>query len=95
LLNDPSYSKKIDVIISRLFDLANLFDPRKPYYVCLSELKGFYSIKRVLPIIKNKEFSIYQEVGCCDYKNELKVHNGTQAQTLSSQRFFNLIDDQQ
>ena len=94
LIDDPSYSKKIDVIIKHIFDLANFFDPRKLEYVCFAELKGFYSIKRVLSIIKTMTNDIYGGVGCLDYKQDLQVHNGQQAQMISSQRFFGLIDDQ-
>lgn len=95
LINENDYSKKIDIIINNLnmFDLADFFDPRREEYICLSELKGFYSIKRVLPLVEKYAKDIYQNVGCKDYKNELIIHNGSEAQTLATQRFFKLIDD--
>jgi hypothetical protein len=75
--------------------LANFFDPRQEGYICLAELKGYYSIKKVLPLVKKNELQIYESVGCKDYKEELNVHNGSEAQKLSTQRFFKIINDEQ
>lgn len=103
LIGDEEYSKKIEVIISNLFDLAELFiirnssdnDEQTKGFVCLPELKGFYSIKKILPIVKSKLFSAYKDTGCVDYKTDLAVHNGNEAQTLATKRFFKIINDKE
>jgi hypothetical protein len=95
IINDEKYSKKIEVIINNLYDLADLFNIDKVGCVCLAELKGFYSIKKILPIIKSKQLSIYQDVGCVDYKKELEIHNGSEAQMYATKRFFNLISNEE
>jgi hypothetical protein len=103
LIDDEEYSKKIEVIIGNLFDLAELFiiqkssdnDEQTKSFVCLPELKGFYSIKKILPIVKSKLFSAYNDIGCVDYKTDLAVHNGSEAQTLATKRFFKIISNKE
>jgi hypothetical protein len=91
LLNNKEYSRKIDIIINNIYDLADLFDFHKTSYIYIEELHAFYSIKKVLPLVKKYAHDIYQKTGCKDYK-ELQIHNGGQAQTESTKRFFNLLN---
>ena len=100
-LDDEEYTKKISVIINNLYDIANLFILKKmnspiEYFVVFKELYGYYSIKKVLPVIKKHRPDIFKATKCVDYKTDLKeIHNGTDAQKASTQRFFGLLDDKQ
>ena len=94
-LNDPEYKEKIKVINDHIVDLADLFTIRKStsysMFIVFKELKGFYSIKKVLPLVMKYDREAFDRAGCKDY-HTLDVMNGTMAQSLSTRRFFNKID---
>ncbi len=97
-LKDAEYAKKIDVIVNNLFDLADFFDIKKDkkHFFVFKELFGYYSIKKVLPLVQKYDCESYQQSGCKDYKLELdQVHNGVDAQKYSTLRFFGLINNQE
>jgi hypothetical protein len=92
LLKDSEYSLKVDTITKNIFDLADFFDLRKDEYICINELHAYFSIKKVLPIIQKYTPDIFVKTGCKDY-GKLEIHNGGQAQTESTKRFFNLLNN--
>lgn len=89
-LNDPKITQKIGCIISNMVDLADLFDVRKKLII-FKELCGFYSIKKVLPLVSKYDQKIFDDVKCLDYK-KLEVGNGKLCQDVTTKRFFNLMD---
>ena len=89
-INDATYSSKIDCIVNNMVDLADLFDFRKEL-VIFKELYGFYSIKKVLPLVAKYDVQIFNDVKCLDYKS-LEINNGKLCQDKTTQRFFNLIN---
>lgn len=92
-INEEIYELKVSEIIKNMYDLADFFivSMRKQLIV-IPELKGFYSIKKVLPIIEKEFPQIYHDVNCLNYK-ELSVGNGLVCQTKTTKRFFNTITD--
>ena len=90
-IKEKEYSKKIDHIINNLFDLADLFDYRKDT-ISISKLNGFYSIKKVLALIKESDSNIFNITGCKDYK-KLDISNGGVCQLETLKRFFNNLND--
>jgi hypothetical protein len=94
LLNDETYSRKIEIIIKNIFDLADFFNLSNESYIFIEELHAFYSIKKVLPIVQKYTPDIFTKVGCKDYK-KLQIHNGNQAQTESTKRLFNLLSNRE
>lgn len=99
-INDPEYSRKIDVITNKdnLYDLADLFTIKSDSDQCFifPELHGFYSIKKVLPLVQKYDIATFKATGCKNYKTELElIHNGSEAQLYSSKRFFNLVSDEE
>lgn len=93
-LNDPLYERKINVIINNMFDLADLFTIKREQrdFILFKDLCGYYSIKKVLPLVAQYDPSSYAKANCVDYKS-IAIHNGVDAQKYSSMRFFHLIDD--
>jgi hypothetical protein len=85
------YGKKCDIINEKIVDLADLFDLRKDCGICIEKIKGFYSIKKVLPIVGELCPQIFEEVKCKDYKKLTQIKNGGEAQKESTKRFFNLL----
>ncbi len=90
-INNKEYTKKIDHIVNNLFDLADLFDYRKDT-ISISKLNGFYSIKKVLALIKESAPEIFNITGCKDYK-KLDISNGGVCQIETLKRFFDNLND--
>lgn len=94
-INNIEYSKKINVIIQNLFDLADFFKiSTNKYIIFVKELGGFYSIKKILPLVEKYAKNIFEQTKCLDYHN-LNISNGLQCQTKSLQRFFKIIQNEQ
>ncbi|MGL4952045.1 MAG: DUF2779 domain-containing protein [Mycoplasma sp.] len=93
-INEHDYSHKIRIIIANLYDLANWFDPRKKDCLKLKKLKGFYSIKKVLPLISEESPEIFEMTKCVDYKT-LPVGNGLICQNKTLERFFEKLNDKE
>ncbi|MBO7084446.1 hypothetical protein J6W20_00660 [bacterium] len=89
LLNDPTYSEKIQCIRNNIFDLADFFNVKT---LLLSDLHGFYSIKKVLELIPD---SILKETRSVPYPTLEQVHKGDEAQNVTTKRFFHLMDDEE
>lgn len=89
------YEKKIKNIIDHIFDLAIFFkiSSQNGYLICFSELKGFYSIKKILPLIQKYAPKIFQKTKCLNY-NSLKIQDGYSCQTKAIKRFLALTNDQ-
>ncbi|MDE6473174.1 MAG: DUF2779 domain-containing protein [Ureaplasma sp.] len=90
-INDEEYSEKINIIIENVYDLADFFTLNKNY-ILIKELGGFYSIKKVLPLIEKYAPNIFVETKCHDYK-KLNINNGALCQQKTACRFLNLVDD--
>ena len=92
-INEEIYELKVSEIIKNMYDLADFFIVSMgKQLIVIPELKGFYSIKKVLPIIEKEFPQIYHDVNCLNYK-ELSVGNGLVCQTKTTKRFFNTITD--
>ena len=89
LLNDPAYSVKIQCIRNNIFDLVDFFNVKT---LLLSDLHGFYSIKKVLELIPD---SILKETKSVPYPTLEQVHKGDEAQNVTTKRFFHLMDDEE
>jgi hypothetical protein len=86
----PSKTKQINDIIANLVDLADFFTIKKNFLpIFIKELKGYYSIKKVLKIIPEH---LLEASGSKPYK-ELAVQNGLQAQIQTLRRFYGLMND--
>ncbi|GHU28540.1 hypothetical protein FACS1894152_6310 [Bacilli bacterium] len=59
----------------------------------MPQLHGFYSIKKVLPEIRKMRPDLFDKSGSVDYKSDLQIHNGSEAQILSTKRFFGKISN--
>jgi hypothetical protein len=92
LINENEYTIRIDEIIENIYDLADFFDAGKDSFIFNKDLKGFYSIKKILPLIEKYSQNIFDRTGCRKY-SELNVKNGVDAQNLAAKRFFGLIND--
>ena len=96
-INEDEYFKKVSIIVENIYDLADFFNISSAKLNCqiiLKELKGFYSIKKVLPLIEKYDYESFKTVGCKNYKTELvQITNGKEAQNASTKRFFSLISD--
>lgn len=95
MINDKEYSAKIASIINNIYDLADFFkikseDPT--YFMFFKELGGFYSIKKILPLIDKYAKHIYEMTKCLDYQ-KLEIGNGQVCQSETVKRFFKIIDD--
>lgn len=89
------YQVKIESIIDNMYDLADFFKISKGEYTFfIKELKGFYSIKKVLPLIAKFNNDIYKETQCLNY-NDLEIKNGKECQSETTARFFKLINDKE
>lgn len=92
-INDGEYTKKIQIIIDNLFDLADFFKISKDKTtVFFKELGGFYSIKKVLPLVQKYAPNIFITTNCVDYKT-LEIYNGLVCQTKSLARFYGNVND--
>lgn len=88
IINDDEYNHKIDKIVRNLYDLADFFNLSKQNIV-LKDLKGYYSIKAVLPLVPQK----FLDVTKTKSYRTLNIRKGDQAQAHTSLRFFNKYDD--
>lgn len=109
-INEVEYTEKVNIINNNIYDLADLFiissnnkdanskdkpSESKPFIV-FKELHGYFSIKKVLPLVNKYDQEDFIKIGCKDYKLELQeIHNGVEAQTASAKRFFGLLSDEQ
>ena len=96
-INEDLYWFKINQINNNIFDLADFFKinanpKRNPYLIFFKELFGFYSIKKVLPLINKYDSQIYALTKCLDY-NGLEIGNGLVCQNKTTERFLNLVND--
>lgn len=96
-INEPEYNEKVKIINDNIVDIAESFIINKDNkYVVFKELKGFYSIKKVLPLVEKYANHIFKAAGCVNYKTGLDgIHNGTEAQNASTKRFFNKLSDEE
>ncbi len=96
-INEDEYFKKVNIIVENIYDLANFFDISSSKMNCqiiFKDLKGFYSIKKVLPLVEKYNYESFKIAGCKNYKTELvQITNGKEAQNASTKRFFGLISD--
>lgn len=95
IINKKDYNKKIDLIIDNIYDLADCFNIEKCLGCFIWQLKGFFSIKYVLNFIMNEDYELYKYVGCLNYKEDLNIHNGVDAQNITTLRFYGKINDDQ
>ena len=94
-INEKSYSKKIETIINNIFDLADFFKVTKDKYVIFfKELNGFYSIKKILPLVDKYANFIFNDTKCIDY-NTLEIKNGLICQSKTLLRFYNKVSDEE
>jgi hypothetical protein len=91
LINDPEYTKKIEIIINNIFDLCDFFNPYNDL-ITIQELKGYYSIKNILSVIQENANHIFGMVQALDY-HTLDIQNGSEAMNKTIRRFFGLIND--
>lgn len=96
-INKPLYYFKVSEIIKNIYDLADFFKLSSSsdfgYILFFKELCGFYSIKKVLPLIGKYNKKIYKIAKCLDYEN-LEISNGQICQEETTKRFFNLISNE-
>lgn len=92
-IGEDEYKEKVSLIVNNIFDLADLFiiSPDKPSII-FKKLYGYYSIKKILPLIQKYDISIFNQVGCKDYTT-LDIHNGSDAQLWATKRFFGKVSD--
>lgn len=96
-INEKEYLFKVEQINNNIYDLADFFilssNPTKNgYIIFFKELYGFYSIKKVLPLVGKYNEKIYKEIKCLDY-NSLEIGNGQVCQEETTKRFLDLVDD--
>lgn len=98
-INEDEYYQKVNVISNNIYDLADFFNldsKNNNFQVIFKELKGFYSIKKVLPLVEKYDNNSFKIARCKNYKTELtQITNGTEAQSASVKRFFGLLNDQE
>ncbi|MBO6073461.1 hypothetical protein J6P59_07780 [bacterium] len=92
IIKEKEYHDKIELIRNNIFDLEDFFNTKqKAKKLLISKLRGFYSIKDILPLIPE---SIRKETKTVDYHKDLvEVHNGQQAQQITTRRFLNLFNN--
>lgn len=93
---DNEYKRKIESIINNLVDLADLFrlSTKNITPIFLKDLHGFYSIKKVLPLIEKFYKQAFEKAKCIDYKT-LEIGNGKICQDQTTIRFFEKLSDDQ
>lgn len=92
-INEDEYFKKVKCINENIYDLADFFTITKDKSpICIKELGGFYSIKKVLPLVEKYQPNIFKETGCKDYKT-LEVSNGLMCQQKTMARFYDKLSD--
>lgn len=98
-IKEKEYTFKVEEINKNIYDLADFFKlsaskkkDKTNYYIFFKELHGFYSIKKVLPLVGKYNNDIYQQIKCLDYTT-LEIGNGQVCQEETSKRFFGLISD--
>lgn len=91
---DNGYKKKIDKIRRNIIDLADLFkiSQKNGFIIFLKKLHGFYSIKKILPLIEESKPELFMIAQCKNY-DELEISNGKICQEKTTLRFFNAITD--
>ncbi|MCV3728286.1 DUF2779 domain-containing protein [Ureaplasma miroungigenitalium] len=95
-INEPEYTKKITCIIRNLFDLADFFTVRnlEKINILIPDLCGFYSIKKILPLVAKYYPDFFHKTKCYDYKT-LAIGNGLECQIKTAKRVFKTLDDEQ
>ncbi|KEZ22301.1 DUF2779 domain-containing protein [Ureaplasma diversum] len=93
-INEVQYTNKVSKIVKDMFDIADFFTVKKHpnYLIVIPDLKGFYSIKKVLPLIARDYPTFFTLAGCKDYK-KLTVGNGAVCMNETTKRFFNNFSD--
>ena len=92
-IGEEEYSLKINIINKNIFDLADFFKVSAvKQVVFIKELGGFYSIKKVLPLVEKYAKEIFKETKCADY-HDLDISNGVECQNKSLLRFYRALDD--
>lgn len=96
-INESEYYNKVNTINKNIYDLADLFNlsSNTNCAIVLKELRGYYSIKKVLPLVQKYDYESYLKAGCVDYKQDLVIHNGIDAQSVATKRFFNKISNKE
>ncbi|GAA5414319.1 DUF2779 domain-containing protein [Ureaplasma ceti] len=93
-INEEEYWDKVKCINKNIFDLADFFSiSTKKEAVFIKELGGFYSIKKVLPLVEKYQPKIFEETGCKDYKT-LAIGNGLVCQQKTMARFYGTLSDE-
>lgn len=93
-INEQEYLNKVTVINNNMFDLADFFMSKKDKWVILfKELGGFYSIKKVLPLVAKYAPYIFEQTKCKNY-NDLVVGNGLVCQHKTLARFYGQLNDE-
>ncbi len=108
-INEPEYTKKVECINDNIVDLAEWYNykgkknstnpkdknARIECPILVKQLHGFYSIKKVLPLVNLYNPAIYNETKCVSYVDGLlTVHNGTECQTQTTKYFYDMETDQ-
>lgn len=91
---DNNYRNKITKIRNNIIDLADLFkiSSKNGFLIFIKKLYGFYSIKKVLPLIEKNEPKLFN-ISKCENYNNLDISNGKVCQEKTTLRFFNAITD--
>ena len=93
-IDEEEYKLKVSVINENMFDLADFFTISKEKEpILIKELGGYYSIKKVLPLVDKYANHIFEQTGCKDYKT-LEISNGLMCQQKTMARFYNQLSDQ-
>ncbi|MCV3743352.1 DUF2779 domain-containing protein [Ureaplasma sp. ES3154-GEN] len=95
-INDREYTYKINCINRNMFDLADFFAVRslEKINILIPDLHGFYSIKKVLPLVAKYYPDFFDLTKCYDYKT-LEVQNGLECQIKTTKRVFDTLNDEQ
>ncbi|MDE7075216.1 MAG: DUF2779 domain-containing protein, partial [Malacoplasma sp.] len=97
-ISKPLYSFKVNEIIKNIYDLADFFKLSSSsdygYILFFKELFGFYSIKKVLPLVGKYNKKIYQTAKCLNYE-DLEISNGQICQEETTKRFFDLLSNEE
>ncbi len=95
-IRSPLYDAKVITITNNLYDLADFFNisSNTGYRIVVKELHGFYSIKKVLPLVKKYNPEIFEKTKCLEY-DTLDVYNGLVCQQATMRRFFQSMGDEE